>query len=123
VKVFSGFKRRFRIEEREPELAFIDQVELVILLRNGETVQLQPTDPKIAALDGDYLRLLWGDLVEIEFVLPDGIAEEDVEESRLTVTGYYLRDSSLMARSVTSDAVNLNGRSDRALGPRISAGR
>jgi hypothetical protein len=86
-------------------------------------VGLKPSNAKIAARDGDYLRLLWGDMVEIEFVLPDGIAEEDVEESHLTVTGYYLRDFTLMARAATSGGADLSRRSDRTLGPRISAGR
>jgi hypothetical protein len=48
--------------------------------------------------DGDYLRLYWGDAVEIEFALPEGIPEADVLECRFTVTGYYLRYSSLMAQ-------------------------
>jgi hypothetical protein len=40
-RVFHGFKSRFRIEEREPEIAFIDQMELVVLLTDGKTIQLQ----------------------------------------------------------------------------------
>jgi hypothetical protein len=96
VKVFSGLRARFRLEEREPELAFIDQAELVLVLNDGDTHLLEPDQAKLAARDGDYVRLFWGDAVEFEFALPHGVAEEQVKESQIRVTGYYLRYEDLM---------------------------
>src|SRR5262249_14341208 len=61
-----------------------NRVDLAKRSPNFIELTMRSEDATIAALDGDYLHLLWGDLVEIEFVLPDGIAEEDVEKSRLT---------------------------------------
>jgi hypothetical protein len=95
----SGYRPRFRIEEREPELAFLDQVEMVVVLTNGAEAVLRPNDLRLADRDGDYLRLPWGDAAEIEFALPDWVSAADVTESRLTVTGYYERYSDLPVAS------------------------
>jgi hypothetical protein len=121
-RVFPGFKSRFRIEEREPEIAFIDQMELVVLLTDSKTIQLQPDHPKLAARDGDYVRLLWGDKIEVEFALPDGVAEDDVKETHLRVTGYYQTDFPLKAPSVAGQGIDSRGRSSGAL-PRTNESR
>jgi hypothetical protein len=97
TKTFEGFRARFRLEEREPEIAYIDHAELVVALKNGETLALKPDQAKLAARDGNYLELMWGDGAELVFALPQGVAEEDVAESRLTLTGYYERYSNLLA--------------------------
>jgi hypothetical protein len=105
LKVFDGFKHRFRLEEREPEMAFIDQVELLAVLKTGDTLALVADNPKLRTRDGDYLRLLWGDAIDINFALPTDIRAEDVVESRLYVTGYYLRYSSLIAKTIINEPV------------------
>jgi len=109
---FPGFRSRFRIEEREPEIAFLDQAELIVTFKDGSTRTLSSDNPHLAARDGEYLRLVWGDTVDINFVLPQGIAEGDVVESRFTVTGYYLRYSDRMAEegadTPASSRANLN---------------
>lgn len=97
TRVFPGFQGRFRLEEREPELASIDQAELTVTLKNGATLALAPDHARLAVRDGDYLRLMWGDAVDFAFALPAGIDEADVAESRLSVTGYYERYSALLA--------------------------
>jgi hypothetical protein len=94
---FEGFRARFRLEEREPEIAYIDQAELAISLTNGETLVLKPDNNKLAASDSDYAKLYWGDAIEFSFALPEAVAAEEVVESRLTLTGYYERYSSLLA--------------------------
>jgi hypothetical protein len=97
TRVLPGFTSRFRLEEREAELALIDQVELVVALTTGETLTLKSENAKLAARDGDYLQLYWGDAVEIEFALPKHLSEQDIVESRISVTGHYRRYASLMA--------------------------
>jgi hypothetical protein len=103
VKLFQGLRSRFRIEEREPEIVFINQAELVVTLRSGESLALAVDDSRLAALDGEYLRLFWGDSVELTFALPSDIKQEDVVESRFSVTGYYRRYSKLTAKGTTDD--------------------
>jgi hypothetical protein len=94
-----GYRGRFRIEEREPEVALIDQAGMVVVLKNGETIALKPNNRHLTDRDGDYLQLLWGDAVEIEFSLPASVPAQDVAETRLTVTGYYQRYAEMFATS------------------------
>ena len=98
ARSFQGLKSRFRIEEREPEAAYIDQVELVITLDDGQTMTLSPDNPRLVARDGEYLRLIWGQAVDISFALPEDIRKDRVVESRFTATGYYRRYSSPTAQ-------------------------
>jgi hypothetical protein len=109
LKVFSGFKGRFRLEEREPEIAFIDQTALTILLDSGRIMALKPTNPKLAERDGDLVRIPWGDKIESVFTLPDGVSVEQVKESRFAVTGYYVRYSNLSAQAAAVSAGLLDG--------------
>ena len=41
----SGFRQRFGLEEREPELASIDQVELEIVIKSGAILVLESDNP------------------------------------------------------------------------------
>jgi len=94
---FGGLRSRFRIEEREPELAFIDHAELVVTLRNGEVLALAPDDERLARRDGVDVRLAWGESLAIDFSLPDAVPDGEVVESRLAVSGYYRRYAGLTA--------------------------
>lgn len=94
---FEGFQSSFRLEEREPEVAYIDHAALAVTLRNGQVLVLTPDRTSLVARDGDYVRLLWGESIDFAFKVPDGVAENDVVGSRLMVTGYYQRYSNLMA--------------------------
>jgi hypothetical protein len=88
-----GFVSRFRVEEREPEVATIDDAEIAFNLKNGSSITREPdTAPSAKA---DRQLLFWGDAQEIKFSLPSGIAPADVVQSRLSLTGYYERYSSL----------------------------
>jgi hypothetical protein len=99
-RTFAGFVSRFRIEEREPELAFIDQVTLTVRLTNGVTFTLATEHPQLSARDADYLQLYWGESVSIDFSLPFGVYEADVDETQIAVSGYYRRYSALMSEGV-----------------------
>ena len=100
VKLFPGFRSRFRIEEREPEIAFIKDVELVATLGSGVAITLEPKKVVTAAeREGEYLSLYWGQSAEFEFTLPRDIAEDQVVTSRFVVTGYYRRYSAMLARA------------------------
>ena len=88
-----GFVSRFRLEEREPEVATISDAEIAFSLKNGGSITLTP-DTAPSAKVGQQL-LFWGDALQLEFSLPSGIAPADVVQSRLSLTGYYERYSSL----------------------------
>ena len=85
----SGFRAKFRLEEREPEVAYIDHAELNVELSDGRTLTEIASEPRLAVRDGQYAVLRMGEAVDFEFKLPDGVKEDDVHESRLTVFGYY----------------------------------
>jgi hypothetical protein len=100
ARTIEGFISRYRIEEREAEVAFIDQVALVVSLASGRAITIEPGNAALARRDGSYLRLAWGESAEIDFVLPADVPEDEVLASRLEVTGYYLRYSDLLARGL-----------------------
>ena len=87
------FVSRVRLEEREPEVATIDNAEVAVSLNDGRSMTLRP-DMAPAAKAGRQL-LVWGDAQELEFSLPRGVAPADVVETKLFLTGYYERYSSL----------------------------
>ena len=89
----SGFVSRFRLEEREPEVATINDAEIVFSLTSGSSITLKP-DTTPTRKVGRQL-LFWGDAQELKFSLPNGVAPGDVVESKLSLTGYYERYSSL----------------------------
>ena len=97
MRNFSGFRARFRIEEREPEAAFINRAELTVVLKDGRTMSLTAANGKPAGVG--HRRLFWGQSLQFQFSLPDGVDEKNVIESRLNVTGYYSRYPNLMAQS------------------------
>jgi hypothetical protein len=103
AKSVAGFRSRFRIEEREPEIAFIKQVELVATLNNGVEITLKPSNVvAVADREGDYLSLYWNQTVEFEFELPRDIAEDQIVTSRFAVTGHYRRYSALLSKALSS---------------------
>ena len=88
-----GFVSRFRVEEREPEVATIDDAEIAFSLKNGSSITLKP-DMAPPAKAGRQL-LFWGDAQEFEFNLPSGVQPGDVVKSKLSLTGYYERYANL----------------------------
>ena len=78
IKSFAGFRSRFRLEEREPEAALIDQAELVVLLKDDTSLALQSLAPRLKERDGNYIELYWGEATEFAFELPDGVDPEEV---------------------------------------------
>jgi hypothetical protein len=99
---FTGLRQRFRIEEREPEAAFIDQAKLTVTLKNQQILTLSPNNPALVECDDNYLSLYWGEAINFEFALPEGVAADAVVESRLTLTGYYEPYSNQVAATIPS---------------------
>lgn len=109
TRVFKGFRTHFRLEEREPEVAMINKVELSLVLRNGRTSILRPHDQKLQAQDQEYVMLDWGQGLDIQFDIPDNVTEQEVVESRLSITGYYISQSQLGAQG--SEKLQIQNRS------------
>jgi hypothetical protein len=92
---FSGFRSRFRLEEREPEIAFIDHAELQVNFGDGRSISLNPRNTGQKTEGSRSFRLFWGEATELVFQLPHGIEADKVVQSRLVVTGYYRRYSAI----------------------------
>lgn len=88
---YEGLRHRFRLEEREPETAFIDAAKLVVELDDGSRLELSPDRPELVARDGERLVFAWGEAVEFAFALPENVERSRVRRSTLHVTGYYER--------------------------------
>ncbi len=104
---FEGFKSRFRIHEREPELAHIDQASLMIELKSGEQYALSPDIKDLVARDQKRLKLGYGEYVDLRFALPAGIKEQQVAHSTITLTGYYERYGELLNMSKLTRPLDL----------------
>ena len=85
----SAFRSRFLLAEREPEIAYIDQAELSIELKDGRSLVISASDQRLALRDGQYLVLRQGQTAEFRFDLPKDVKESDITQSTLTVFGYY----------------------------------
>ncbi|MCP4383685.1 MAG: hypothetical protein GY798_20100 [Hyphomicrobiales bacterium] len=96
---FDGLRTKFRLEEREPEAAYIDEASLRLVLNDGTELTLQPDRDELVSVDGNRLTLLWGEGVEFSYALPGGIRPESVEKSELSVTGHYVRYPPVMISS------------------------
>jgi hypothetical protein len=97
ARTFPGLRTHFRLEEREPEIATIEDISLIVTRQDGTAATLRPRPVGTASVLSGRFELLWGDGVEFEFVPPENAASGAIVESRLEVTGYYLRYSGLDA--------------------------
>jgi hypothetical protein len=88
---FEGLRTKFRIDEREPETAYIDQVALDFELDDGTRYKLEPQNWQLKESDGIRLALSWGNVLEFDFLLPERVNANNVESSRLSVRGFYTR--------------------------------
>ena len=85
----NGFRSKFRLAEREPETAHIDQAELSVKLMDGRTLSLTASDPRLTHRDGKYAVLQTGEELDFEFKLPGDVHDSEVTASELTIFGYY----------------------------------
>ena len=103
--VLPGFVSRFRLEEREPEVTTLDRAELFLTLRDGKQVAARPTDAH--GRDMSPFHVFWDEAQEFAFALPQGVSAGDITQSRLVLTGYYQRYSSLPNFSLGKGAAYL----------------
>jgi hypothetical protein len=114
TRTFNGLRSRFRIEEREAEVALIDQAQLILFLRNGTSLALQPAHSDLFHRDGKYLQLMWGSAVDLTFELPEGVLQNDVAKSQLNITGYYRRYATIRAMQDRSERTGIGSNAIKA---------
>jgi hypothetical protein len=106
--MFPGLRTRFRIEEREPELARVQSAKLIVELRDGTTQTFSPVGAVASAPTDGEINLMWGEAADISFAVPDTVKNDDVLRTRLQVSGYYERYTNLstdQARSIKATPV------------------
>lgn len=91
----SAFSTRFRLAEEELEMSEINRVVLNITRKDGSQALLMPDDVRLHDKDDRYVRILAGRAVNISFSLPAGMRADEVASSKLSITGYYRRYSSM----------------------------
>jgi hypothetical protein len=96
---FPGLRTRFRVVEREPEIARLELPKLTVELADG-SVRSLPLRPSQAF--NPAMTLYWGDAADIVFSV-DGLSSADVVESRLEMSGYYDRYSDRLPHQTASD--------------------
>lgn len=90
---YEGFIQRIKLEEREAERAQIRDINVVLHTVNRTVpASIRYTVNKLPMR---ALEINWGEGVELEIVLPEGIAESDVTMSEISFKGYYERYSAL----------------------------
>jgi len=101
--VFPGFVDKIAIEEREPEIATITAIDVAVKLNSGQVVSLEISD----RAPFRETKILWGEVMKIAVPLPTDIRPEDVENTKISVSGYYERYSKLRAASAESPSINV----------------
>lgn len=91
----TAFATRFRIAEEELEMSEMNRVVLNVTRKDGTAMQLMPDDIRLKEKDDRYVRILSGRAINVSFSLPPGMKAADVASSKLSITGYYRRYSSM----------------------------
>lgn len=99
TRALNGLVTKFRLAEEEAELAYINKVELTLELKGGSKIRLMPEKKSLRSTDGDYTRIYFGQSIEIDFKVPKWIRSSDVDISKFTIVGYYVRYGDLFKRS------------------------
>ncbi len=94
---FDGFVPRFLLSEEELEVAHISGLAASVVLDNGETIWLKlRLAGGVATAAALPISIYSDDAVEFALDLPDGISANRVMQTRLGLTGYYDRYSTVL---------------------------
>ena len=86
-KPLTRFDGRVLLKEEEPEISFIDFLQVKLISPDGRERTLLPKNPKLRQRDGDYVILRQGEHLEVAF---EGSAARPEEKVFLLAQGYYL---------------------------------
>ncbi|HTP07325.1 MAG TPA: tetratricopeptide repeat protein [Anaerolineae bacterium] len=82
------FDGRLLIREVEPEVSYIDSLEVRLIAADGREIILKPDSVLLSAIDQRYLVLQQGDQQVLTFNVPEGILP--AREAAVIATGYYV---------------------------------
>jgi hypothetical protein len=77
---------KVRLEEREAEVSYIDQIGFHYTLPNGQEQFVSIEDPDLKEKDGKYKKLYQGESIEVDL---HGLVPSDAQNVRFSITGYY----------------------------------
>ena len=96
---FKGARMSFRIEEREPEIAHIEDITFNVRLQDGSELALPPRVTRAGRPVSLPLDLVWGAAVDLDFEPPATASSNAILESRISITGYYERYAGIMGEA------------------------
>ncbi|MGB6536120.1 MAG: hypothetical protein WBF58_09180 [Xanthobacteraceae bacterium] len=88
IVALSSLATKFRLAEEEPEISFIDDIHLIVYLRDGSEITLEPQTEDGGMAHGQ-IRIAPFTEVKFGFTLPSTVKQADVEKASLSITGYY----------------------------------
>lgn len=97
TRKLDGLVTRFRLVEKEVEVARIDRASLLVRLKSGALLSLQPELAALKQRDRRYHHIYFGEQVEFNFTPPGWLQPDEVESSEITIEGYYERYSDILA--------------------------
>lgn len=92
---------RFRLAEEELEMSMIDRAALILKLRSGQSRVIETADVLLAKAEGRERTIVAGQAVEFSFPMPADVQMADIEETYLSITGYYRRYGSMQLSGLT----------------------
>lgn len=84
---------KLRIAENELEIAYIDEVKLVLKLKRGQSIVLESDIQALASVDSAYVILDTHQYIDIDFKLPIGMRAENIISTDARIHGFYRRYS------------------------------
>ncbi len=91
VEKLRGAPRKYRLEEREPEVAFIDSAKLHVRYEDGSVATYLPNAVALQNTDGKEVRIQWGQSLEFHFPVSDSPDRRAPRTSEIEIVGYYQR--------------------------------
>lgn len=101
---YEGYVARIRLDEREAERAVIRSVEAFLHL-DDRMVPAAVAQAGQHSWSGEF-ALNWGDRIELEVLLPEGVAAENVRRTDIVAQGYYERYTAIATAIAARDPGN-----------------
>jgi hypothetical protein len=87
--------RKIRLSEEEPEVSFVRAVQLILTLRDGRRITVDPVGMPRGRL-APWLRIPAYHWADVRFDVPAEYESIGIERAQVAVTGYYERTGSLL---------------------------
>jgi hypothetical protein len=98
--------RRFRLAEEEPEVASMRRAQLVLTLRDGRRVAIGPDQNQGATFPRKILAYT---NTSFTYSVPKAYSEVGIAKAELAVTGFYTRNSAILASQLVKPDLHSRG--------------